>query len=272
MKNIALCIHGYFSNKDNDNLLLKNYIYDNIISKIISENNIYIFIHSFDIENKSKILVKYPSVTNSTIEPQIDFTKELDEDNKEFVNAFLKENPGESWFSTLSFLYSRKQSILLAIEHSNLYNINYHHILVCRFDVGIRCKKVEYTGTNPCHINNYDPNIENESLYSRFWTQINAGYADYWFFSNPTNMLIVANMYDYVLNTMFKLNSDYIQTLTTNWPHSNKYNAFSNEILSNTINNIEHNTKYNFVNSSNNHLLYKYYFMKTGLFYKTKYI
>jgi len=269
MKNIALCLHGYFTNKDNDDLMLTNYIYDNIIKKIVGENRIYIFIHSFDIENKSKILEKYPSVTNYTIEPQIDFTKELDEENKEFVHAFLKENPSESWFSTLSFLYSRKQSILLSTEYSN---INYHHIITCRFDTGIRCKTIEYTGTNPCHINNYDPNIDNEHLYSKFWTQINAGYADYWFFSSPMNMLIVANMYDYVLNNIFKLNSEYIQTLTTNWPYSNKYNDLSNEILSNTMNNIEQNTTYKFVNSSNNHLLYKFYFIKIGLFLKTKYI
>ena len=65
MKNIALCIHGYFSNKDNDNLLLTNYIYDNIINKIVGENRIYIFIHSFDIYNKLNIYkYKYNIIIN----------------------------------------------------------------------------------------------------------------------------------------------------------------------------------------------------------------
>lgn len=269
MRNIALSISGYFSNKDNDNLMLTNYIYDNIIKKM-DGCNLYIFIHSFDIRNKLNILIKYPSVTNYIIENQIDFTEKLNEENRTFINAFSKENSGESCQNTLSYLYSKKQSIYLAMEYSKNNSINYHHIIWCRFDVGIRCKITEYTGTNPCHIF-YDPNIENEHIYSPFWTQINAGYADYWFFSNPENMVLCANIYDYLLSNMFKLNSEFVQTLS-NWPYSNKNNEFSNEILSTTINNEEQNTIYKFVNSSNNHLIYKFYFIKSGLFFKSKYI
>ena len=47
---IALCISGYFTNKNNDNLLNSNYIYDNIINNIdMNTNTLDIFIHSFDI-------------------------------------------------------------------------------------------------------------------------------------------------------------------------------------------------------------------------------
>ena len=48
---ISLCIYGYFTNKNNDNLLNSNYIYDNIINTIDKNtNSLDIFIHSFDIK------------------------------------------------------------------------------------------------------------------------------------------------------------------------------------------------------------------------------
>ena len=51
--NIALCISGYFTNKNNDNLLNSNYIYDNIINRIKNDGgSLDIFIHSFDINSK----------------------------------------------------------------------------------------------------------------------------------------------------------------------------------------------------------------------------
>jgi len=52
---IALCISGYFTNKNNDDLLKSNYIYDNIINRIKEDHNLDIFIHSFD-KNLKKIL------------------------------------------------------------------------------------------------------------------------------------------------------------------------------------------------------------------------
>ena len=47
---IALCISGYFTNKNRDNLMNSNYIYDNIINGLNNNNNhaLDIFIHSFD--------------------------------------------------------------------------------------------------------------------------------------------------------------------------------------------------------------------------------
>ena len=48
---VALCFSGYFSNKNGDNLLIDNYIYENVINKC---GEIDIFIHSFDKKNEKK--------------------------------------------------------------------------------------------------------------------------------------------------------------------------------------------------------------------------
>ena len=48
---LAVCISGYFSNKNGDDLLTSNYIYENIVNKY---DNIDIFIHSFDKKNEKK--------------------------------------------------------------------------------------------------------------------------------------------------------------------------------------------------------------------------
>lgn len=59
---IALCISGYFTNKNNDNLLKSNYIYDNIINNIYkNQHTLDIFIHSFDKKLEKNINKKYPT-------------------------------------------------------------------------------------------------------------------------------------------------------------------------------------------------------------------
>ena len=88
---IALCISGYFTNKNNDNLLQSNYIYDNIINRITNNSQeLDIFINSFDKKNEKKILKKYPNTRKTIIEDQINFINKLSDKNKEFFNLLLK--------------------------------------------------------------------------------------------------------------------------------------------------------------------------------------
>ena len=272
MKNIALCIHGYFSNKSGDDLTLTNYIYDNVIHKINKNHNLEIFIHSFDINNYNTILKKYPNVKKYIIEEQIDFTRKLDIDNKEFNNIFILQEPSENIFNTLSFLYSRKISLELALNDDILYDL----IICCRFDIGIRNKQLEPDGNNCCNLEFNDDFIDivinNDYIVSAFWRQLNAGFSDFWFFSNPDKMKLLSVMYDDILNFAFKKDSDYIKMLLNDWIYSNKNNEFSNEILNLENYNYINNTKYLLKNASNNHLLYKYYFIKTGLFFKSKFL
>lgn len=267
MKNIALCISGYFSNKDGDDLMKTNYIYDNIINKIKPENNLYLFIHSFDYNNKNNILTKYPNITKYIIEPQIDFNTKLNEENREFINKY---NYVTSWHSSLSYLYSRMVSIMLAINYSKENNIDYDLICWTRFDVGIRVKILNL-GINCCKLV-FDVNLDNQYVYSAFWKQLNAGFADFWFISNTSNMNLIANMYHYVLEKAFKLNSDYLLAFE-NWPDSNINDEFSNEILNDNSKLIKpQNIQYSPIYACNNHLLIKFYFMTNSLYNDCKFL
>jgi len=276
MKGIALCIANYFSNKSGDNLLYSNYVYDNIINNIIPENNLDIFIHSFDIKNKDQILQKYPSVIDYIIEPQIDFNTLLDNDNTKLLEV-LTNNPDPTgntfMLNTLSMLYSRKQSILLANTYSQCKNKKYDCIIWIRFDVGIRVKCNAEHGYNLCHlvfdINDIDNYVKNDCIVSPYWNQLNAGPTDFWFFSNHNNMLLFALTYDYFLHYGFKLNSDYLNALLTNWPDSNKHDECSNEIINSKHNKEPYTYLINY--TANQHLVYKYYFIVSGLYTKCKY-
>jgi len=268
MPRIALCFSGYFSNKDNDNLMVSSYIYDNIISKKGSDNELDIFIHSFDINNKSNILTKYPTVIKYIIEEQLDFNTVLDKDNIDFVSQISKTNISESWFSSLSSAYSRKQTILLAKQYSDSKNFVYDIIIWVRFDTGIR-QKNDHAGYNPCKFI-FDPTLDYSYFYSAYWNQLNAGFADLWMVSNQQNMIDFSYMYDYILQSAFKMNSKYLEDFN-NWPYSNQQNEFSNEMI-NPTNTLTVGCKYKLSNSCNNHLLVKHYVLQNGLFYKSKFL
>jgi hypothetical protein len=266
MKKVALCISGYFINKNKDDLINTSYIYDNLINKA---DNIDIFIHSFDIHSKELILHKYPNTKKYIIEPQINFTEKLNNDNIIFINKMLEYNPVNPWLNVLSMTYSRKQSINLAIEYAKENSFTYDLIYIIRFDLGIYVKPELLHNNHPnvCKLV-FDPTLDNEYIYSAYWSQLNAGFADHWFISNTENMLIFANTYDYLLNNMFKLDSEYLKALVTNWPYSNKMDEMSNETENNDLLNKTYEYKYVF----NAHLLYKYYFLTNTLYKKSRFI
>lgn len=191
---IALCISGYFTNKNNDNLLETNYIYNNIINRIKEDHNLDIFIHSFDLKSENNIKKKYPNTKKTIIEDQINFRNKLTSNNLIFEKK-LDENifPSPITLETqLSFCYSRKKSIMMALEENNTYDL----IIWCRFDMCIRLKK-NVNQCNPTKL--IIPNlrgVDTKKLYMSDWEHLHSGYSDHWFFSNPEIMEKIANMYD----------------------------------------------------------------------------
>lgn len=211
---IALCISGYFTNKVHDDLLQYNYIYDYIINRIKNDgHSLDIFIHSFDIKSEENIKTKYPQCKKYIIEPQINFRNKLKCNNLIFEKE-LDENifPSPITLDTqLSFFYSRKQSIMMALEEDTTYNL----IIWCRFDMCIRLKK----NVNQCNpVKLFLPNlreIEITKLYMSYWEHLHSGYSDHWFFSNPEIMTKIANMYDelydyYKVDSAFYKHSMYL--------------------------------------------------------------
>lgn len=272
---IAICISGYFSNKNRDNLLLSNYIYDNVIYKC-NGNDVDIFIHSFDKQNETNIINKFPNAKCCVVEEQIDFIKILSKENYEYYKKLENQkyfNFGEYNFqSSLSFLYSRCKTIKYALQYSKEHNIVYDCIIRCRMDVGIR-QKTPLNGYKPDNLI-FNPTLDFSYFYSSYWNQLNAGYCGFWEFSNSENMEIFSNLYDYALNNMLKLNSDYLHNLN-NWFDSNKNDFRTNEMLNKktmTMNNECKREKYNFVHSINNHLIEKFFMYKCGLYYKSRFL
>ena len=188
------------------------------------------------------------------------------------VNSKYKSGTSYDLQGTLSMIYSRCASIKLAIEYSNNNNFEYDVIIRVRFDIGVRLKH-PHNGFKPDNFifesSKYDYNF----FYYSYWNQLNAGYVDNWEFSNSKNMKIFAEMYNYVINNMLIINSDYLNILQNNWPDSNETTFDSNEIL--TGNNISNNVKqctYRFIDSVNNHIIEKYFLLQNGLYYKSIFI
>jgi hypothetical protein len=279
---IALCISGYFSNKNGDDLLTTNYIYENILDK---HDNIDIFIHSFDKTNENNIKIKYPSSKHCIVDDQIDFIGNLDNKNYEYYKEFQKSygnNAVNLLESTLSFFYSKSKSVKYALQYSRENNFVYDCIIWCRFDIGIRMKE-PFDGFKTDNLI-FNPKLDFSYFYSAYWNQLNAGYTDFWNFSNSNNMEIYSELYNYTINDMLILNSEYLKVLN-NWPDSDKNNPLLNRFICNDSTEVEPETKiipnyttevepehYTLNNSYNSHIIQKFFMIKCGLYYKSKFL
>lgn len=267
----ALCLYGYFNNKVDNSAGLKGYGYINdlIISKV---DDVDIFIHSWDVKNKELILSKYDA-KKCVIEDQINFDNIANEYgiSQSKIDGSFKRNQTMyktcSVNSTLSFLYSRSESIKMALNEAKNAGVDYDCIITCRFDLGFRSK--EHRGYNVSKMN-FTPELDMNYIYSAMWVQLNAGYADQWFFSNQKNMEQLSTMYDKTLADYFKLDSEYNKTLVNGWVDSNANNEFSNEMLKPTSN--SNLIKYPQWQMINNHILHKWHFYATDLYGKSKFI
>lgn len=273
MTKIALCISGYFTNKNGDDLLKSNYIYKNIINKIKTEDTLDIYIHSFDKKSENNIKKKYPKTKKIIIENQINFIELLDKNNIDYLNKLKKFNYKKKTSyniqSTLSMFYSRCLSIKLAINYAIENNFEYDVIINVRFDIGVRLK-TPHNGFKPDNLIFESDKYNYNYYYSSYWNQLNAGYVGFWGFSNTKNMKIYSGIYNFIIKNMFIINSDYLNNIQNNWPDSNELKYNSNEIINNNKN--IKNTKYRFIDSANNHLIAKYFMIKNGLYKKSRFI
>ena len=262
---IALCISGYYSNKLDINSGDKGYKY--IKNNIIKNNDIDIFIHSWDIKNRNKINKNYSSA-KIIYEDQINFHTLMNDKNTEAYEKFKNDPHYKKYFNVntnFSFLYSRKKSLELAIDYARKNKFKYDCIIVCRFDLGFRCNY--HLGYRP-DILTFDKKLNMEYFYSSMWNQLNLGFSDHWFFSNQDNMEILSKIYDSYHNYV-DLESKMMKSLKK-WPDSNKENFKSNEILKKIkSNNLACEIEVNIFNS---HFFHKFYFMESGLYTKSKFI
>tara|TARA_Y100000592_G_scaffold96629_1_gene165468 strand:- start:7478 stop:8299 length:822 start_codon:yes stop_codon:yes gene_type:complete len=265
---IALCLHGYFANAGGVKASIDGHKY--ISRKLLDKYNVDVFIHSWDLENKDTVLSLY-NPTECLFEPQMQFEKELEIIKQDDFFGKNSQAPGmysiNTVFKGLSFLYSRKAAIQIKKDYEEKNNFKYDCVILARFDLGQRGKNhpQKYYATNF----NFNPTLDMKYIYSAFWNQLNHGYADHWFFSNSQNMDKLSLLFDMV-KEYYQLDSKYVKSVTSGWPDSNSYNEFSNEFFltkkSLTL------KKFPLWACIDNHKLYKWYFIDTGLYNKSKFI
>jgi|TARA_B100000085_G_scaffold123031_1_gene111992 hypothetical protein len=267
---IALCLHGYFANAGGTEAseLAKKYIQ----RKILDGNDVDIFVHSWDLINQEKILSLY-NVTDSCFEEQKDFSEELTKFNAEwFEEGFDRDATmykTNTIFRGLSYLYSRMKTIELKKEYENKNGFEYDCVVLARFDLsrrGLEHPQVYYVTKM-----NFDPSLDMQYLYSAHWNQMNHGYADHWFYSNSKNMDIVGSLYNEVFK-YYQEDSEYVKAVTTGWPESNQVDEFSNECMRKKQYRSSQLKTFDKWGCIDNHKLYKWHFIVTGLHDLSRYI
>lgn len=267
---VALCLYGKFNNRYSNSSGLDGFDY---ISKQIFSNSdceFDVFIYSTDLDAENEIRSLYGDRSKASVfKVGPNFDAELST-----LGIFQADyRPLESFRTvgnTLSFMYSRKQSIQLmntfAIENS----ISYDSVICCRFDLG-QIDKVN--GVHPYKVSeiNFNPNYDMNFIYSAMWNQMNIGLADQWFYSNPETLTLLEQMFESVIYDL-QPESEFLNSFINGIPDSNKLDEFSNEILKSLPQDRENSLVIDPKDSVNNHLLHKSFFYKTGLINKSRYV
>jgi len=268
---VALCLYGYYNNRSDRNAGDKGYQYlkEKVFSKV---EGVDVFIHSWDENLKEKIDGLYnPKI--ALYEKQRDFTPiardaGIDED-------WINENYGRKGTiyeqctiqASLSFYYSRSRAIELKADYERTNKFKYDCVIVARFDIGHR--STWHMGYN-VSLMPFNPTLDMNYIYSAMWKQLNAGYADQWFFSNSENIDKFGTMYENALNDYFQKNSDYHNAIINGWFDSNESNETSNEIINKDGLAIYY--KYPRWQMINNHILHKWHLREAGLYEKSKFL
>jgi hypothetical protein len=173
---IALCLSGYVGRKDKIEKSISNreYICLDYSSKftknyIVNNNNVDIFIHSFDVNLKNEILKTY-NVVDSIIENQkTDF------------------NVNSSYFHIVSQLYSKMKVVELKKLHEEKMNIKYDWVVLGRFDIGYS-KVLNFLELNNDNIYISDGWNNHPNTVRKI--------QDIIFISNSDNMNIISDIYN----------------------------------------------------------------------------
>ncbi|QLY27042.1 hypothetical protein [Bdellovibrio sp. KM01] len=270
MKRIALCLYGKFNNRLSKNSGMDGFEY--IKEHILNNQNVDVFIHSWDLENENVIKKCYGAyLKTSTFEQQKSFKQDM-------TSAGVTEEffipPGGQAFRTvensLSFFFSRKESISLKAEYEQKNNFKYDVVVVSRFDLGQMDKYNQYQPYKVSEIV-FDVNKDMKFVYSAMWNQLNEGYADMWFYSSSENIDTLGEMYQRSLEYLAP-DSKFLKTIEIGLPDSNRDNPFSNEMLSESDKSPKTLVTFSPSQGLNNHLLHKWFFMDSGLYEKSKFL
>jgi hypothetical protein len=261
---VALCLYGNFNNRLDSESGENGYKY--IKSRLIDEYSPDIFIYSSDLTNKERITDLYGSwIAEADFVKPLDFENLISKESGIDSSLFNPLEPFRTLGNTLAFLFNRGESIHLMTKHANASRFDYDWVIVARFDLG-QLDKINGRHSHRVSEIGFHPDLASDYIFSAQWQQHNLGLADQWFFSSQPNIEKLARMYDWALGA-FASGSDYLNSLSSGIPDSNKEKPFSNEIL--RIDTKVH--KLATVDprlAINNHLLHKLFFIETDELYK----
>lgn len=185
---IALCLHGLFdsttdyTSKGEDG-------YRHIKEHILDRGDVDTFIHSWDIQNQSRIVDLY-TPTKYVFEPQKDFKSIIDERS---LNS-LKNAPRPP-FNVLSHFYSIAECIKLPYSVPTKYDI----VIKARFDLGRINRSTSGPGLGnkyPVQCINLVEKIDLGRLYMANWGHFHMGPADMWFYGDSSTMKEFTTIYE----------------------------------------------------------------------------
>lgn len=207
---VAICFYGLVGSaldKNGVGLQLDPKIAWDLNKKnIIDPNNADVFIHSWSYESKDT-LEKLYQPRRSLIEPQrefpesiklvknIEFKQKIKEAALNFYNrprlrTIQLERQKEA-FRAYSRWYSSQQAIKLKSDYEIEKGFKYDAVMVLRLDVGfykpVLFKSYDLKKFYASHWNDY-PNKDNKFQMNYENHNLNAGFLDFWFFSNTENM------------------------------------------------------------------------------------
>jgi hypothetical protein len=193
---IALCLHGYF-NSSIDNTSLGVDGYNHIKKNILDNNDVDVFIHSWEPEKRDLMEGMY-NPKQSIFEPQKDFSELI----KERGLDTLKGCP-RSPQSVLSHLYSVTEVMKLPHQQPNT---KYDIIVKARFDLGRINRNT--ASVYPVQCINFQTNIESDKIYTANWNHFHMGPADMWFYGSPNVMVEFTSLFSF-LDEQMKIDSEF---------------------------------------------------------------
>jgi hypothetical protein len=206
-KKIALCLHGYFnSSRDTSSLGVDGY--NHIQKHILQNNDVDVYIHSWDLDNAHLIDSLYKSITkNRIIEPQIDFKPLFQRNN---LHTYPIREGATPFWNVFSQFYSVQKSFELMIESG----VKYDCIIKSRFDLGRINRNTSGPGLGnpfPVQCINFSPEYNMNGLYMADWQYLDSeGPADMWFYGNAEIMNNFSKVFDIIADDV-KIGSEYQQ-------------------------------------------------------------
>jgi len=229
---IALCLHGYFnSSEDLSSLGVDGY--NHIKKHILDNNDVDVFIHSWDLPNQKIIKDLYQPMV-SIFEEQKDFNTIINNRN---LNQLI--NCPRTPATVLSHLYSVNKVLILPFILNQTYA--YDIVIKARFDLGRINRTTSGPGRgNPYAVQciNFSPEVEEGKLYVADWNHFHMGPADMWYYGTSNVMQ--------KFTTLFK---DFLEDFHI----GSSYHKFATDIEGNTG------------DLSNAIAYYKYWMMKKDL-------